>query len=489
MEATSLAHFSFGSAVGTSTVYMVMVTVLLCIVSRVMNKTRGPPGPWNFPIFGSLPWLSFRSPHKTLYEMAKNYGNAFHLNFGSIPTLVLNEYETIRDALVEKSSDFSGRPNLFSFEYASEGKSMSFTGCNQRFWKLHKRLAEKSLKAIMGSAMDLASSEAKNLVKILTNRTIDPHEEILWSMAKVKYTLCYGSYEKNLNHFYDMINAVLKVLELHNTGNFLNFIPFARKIFKNKEKELKDTCDRMMCLTKISEEQHLANYNRDSIQDVMDALIKIGMDEGRTPLERDRILHTVQDFIGAGLDITYISLQWCLLYTAKYPEFQKIVQEEIDQILEGRPVTVLDQSSMPKTMSFVYEVLRHACVVPFALPHSTTKNTTLNGYFIPKDTFVLVNLYSMTRDEKVFPEPEIFNPNRFMVNGNLNTDVLNKFIPCGIGKRRCIGEKLGKTELFLYTVNILQKLNIQQVSKIDSTPIFGLVQKPKPVELSFSERN
>ncbi|CAD5124992.1 unnamed protein product [Dimorphilus gyrociliatus] len=488
MEAYSLFDMNVGEMVGSSTVYLVIITALLCIVNSIVKKTPLPPGPWNFPVVGSLPWLSINSPHKTLYNMAKTYGNAFYLKFGSIPTLVLNEYQTIHDALVDKSEDFSGRPDLFSFEYASEGKSMSFTGCNRRFWKLHRRLAEKSLKTVMESTLNLASEEARNLAEMFTDNTLDPREQVLWSMAKVKYTLCYGNYKKNLDHFHKMINAVLKVLELHNTGNFLNFIPLARTIFKKRERELKETCDKMMDMTKISEEKHLAEYNRDKIEDAMDALIKIGIDEGRSPLERDRILHTVQDFIGAGLDITYISINWCLQYMAKYPNFQKLVQDEIDQVLEGRPVTPLDQPSMPKTMSFIYEVLRHACVVPFALPHSTVRDTTLQGYRIPKDTFVLVNLFSMTRDIKVFPEPEVFNPNRFIDNGNLNADVLNRFIPCGIGRRRCVGEKLGKTELFLYVVNILQKLNVNQVSEINSTPIFGLVQKPKPFQLNFASR-
>ena len=96
-------------------------------------------------------------------------------------------------------------------------------------------------------------------------------------------------------------------------------------------------------------------------------------------------------------------------------------------------------------MVLCVQVMRHSPVLPLLLPHSTTCDTSLNGYVIPRDTMVFFNLYSLCRDEQLWENPQEFQPERFVSReGKLKAANLLQF---GLGKRRCIGEDIGRLQV------------------------------------------
>ena len=181
---------------------------------------------------------------------------------------------------------------------------------------------------------------------------------------------------------------------------------------------------------------------------------------------------------------------------ATHPEVQQRVQEEIDDVIGGH---VMPESrhvgSLPYTEAVIYEIMRHSCIFPFALPHSTTKDTSIAGYHIPDKTLVFVNLYSVTRDESKFPEPEKFDPWRFLEgeNGNLNLrkSALDNFFPFGIGRRRCPGEQLGRMEIFIFFVALMQNCRVEKLEGVNYSlqPKYGLTLKPQNFKVNVLRRD
>lgn len=53
-------------------------------------------------------------------------------------------------------------------------------------------------------------------------------------------------------------------------------------------------------------------------------------------------------------------------------------------------------------------------VVPLGIPHVNNKDDEYKGYFIPKGSLVIANGYAIHRDEKVYQNPHLFNPDRFI---------------------------------------------------------------------------
>ncbi|XP_018414435.1 PREDICTED: cytochrome P450 1A5-like [Nanorana parkeri] len=115
--------------------------------------------------------------------------------------------------------------------------------------------------------------------------------------------------------------------------------------------------------------------------------------------------------------------------------------------------------------------------------YSTTADTVLNGYFIPKGICVMINQWQVNHDPKLWKDPFNFRPERFLHEDGLsiNKIEMEKVLTFGLGKRRCLGEAIGRTEVFLFLTTLFHQLqfSIQDVEKLDMSPLYGLTMKHK----------
>lgn len=75
-------------------------------------------------------------------------------------------------------------------------------------------------------------------------------------------------------------------------------------------------------------------------------------------------------------------------------DVQKKAQEEIDSVIgSDRLPTFADLSQLPYVNAVVTEVLRWNSVAPVGVPHRATEDGIISGYFIPKDSIVMCNLW------------------------------------------------------------------------------------------------
>ena len=172
-----------------------------------------------------------------------------------------------------------------------------------------------------------------------------------------------------------------------------------------------------------------------------------------------------------------------MAYIVNNPEIQQSLHRELDNAV-GRHLlpTIQDKRNMPLLQATVLEVLRIASVLPLALPHETAAKTTLSGYTIPKDTLVVINLWAVNHDPRVFQEPHVFNPYRFLNENGEVCDIKTKFqLPFSIGSRRCLGSSLAKAEMFLLLACLLQRFQFSRAKPdyVDLESQFALSLRPK----------
>ena len=83
--------------------------------------------------------------------------------------------------------------------------------------------------------------------------------------------------------------------------------------------------------------------------------------------------------------------------------------------------------------------------------------TLISGkHTIPEGNGLFVYHGMILMDEKHFPNPEEFKPERFIENGKFMTTRPKAYIPFGVGRRVCLGEKLAIADLFLVLVRFIQ---------------------------------
>lgn len=168
------------------------------------------------------------------------------------------------------------------------------------------------------------------------------------------------------------------------------------------------------------------------------------------------------------------------------------LQQEVDKLVgRSRLPSIEDQPQLPFIMAFVYEVMRFTSFVPLTIPHSSTKDTSIMGYPIPKNTVIFVNQWSINHDPAIWSHPETFDPQRFLdQNGALNKDLTSSVLIFSLGKRRCIGEELSKVQLFLFTALIAHQCHI--TTDPARPPIldynYGLTLKPHAFSIAVSLR-
>jgi cytochrome P450 len=76
-----------------------------------------------------------------------------------------------------------------------------------------------------------------------------------------------------------------------------------------------------------------------------------------------------------------------------FPDVQKQAREEIDRVVgSGRLPMYSDRENLPYVEAVVTESWRWKPVLPLSVPHATTADDIINGYFIPKGAIILPNI-------------------------------------------------------------------------------------------------
>ena len=111
------------------------------------------------------------------------------------------------------------------------------------------------------------------------------------------------------------------------------------------------------------------------------------------------------------------------------------------------------------------------------------------GYTIPKGAHVVSLLCAVHNDPDYWPEPEVFNPLRFLDPEDLSKVVKPAaFLPFGTGKRACLGDKLAEKQFFLFFASILHTMTLEcpRTPTLDGTP--GATVAPVPFDVIFRVR-
>ncbi|DAA16424.1 TPA: cytochrome P-450 steroid 21 hydroxylase-like [Bos taurus] len=171
---------------------------------------------------------------------------------------------------------------------------------------------------------------------------------------------------------------------------------------------------------------------------------------------------------------------------------QRRLQEELDRELgpgaSCSRVTYKDRARLPLLNATIAEVLRLRPVVPLALPHRTTRPSSIFGYDIPEGMVVIPNLQGAHLDETVWEQPHEFRPDRFLEPG-ANPSAL----AFGCGARVCLGESLARLELFVVLLRLLQAFTllpppVGALPSLQPDPYCGVNLKVQPFQVRLQPR-
>lgn len=141
----------------------------------------------------------------------------------------------------------------------------------------------------------------------------------------------------------------------------------------------------------------------------------------------------------AGTDTTTSTLEWAMAELLHNPETLRKVQDELRSTVGiNKKLEEKDIENLPYLKAVIKETLRLHPPLPFLVPHMAMSNCKMLGYYIPKETQILVNVWAIGRDPGTWKEPLVFKPERFLEPNVADYKGQNfEFIPFGSGRRMC----------------------------------------------------
>ncbi|MGW1279354.1 cytochrome P450 [Streptomyces tsukubensis] len=165
-------------------------------------------------------------------------------------------------------------------------------------------------------------------------------------------------------------------------------------------------------------------------------------------------------FLFAGTDTTACVLGWAVSEIARHPRVEQDVLAEIDEVIGDRPVTVDDIPRLGTIRRVLDESVRlHGATL---LMRRTTEPVELAGHPLPAGVEVAFSLYAMHRDPALYPDPDRFDPDRWLPERRAAVP-REAFVPFGAGNRKCIGDAFAWTEATIALATLLARWRLRPV--------------------------
>lgn len=442
-------------------------------IGRMPKDTKLPPGPPGFPLIGHIPLRTNIFGLDKLKEWAEMYGPVFRIKLGFRNVVILNDFESIKEALSMKELLY--RSGNLAIDQAGFKGILSLNG---QAWHDNRRFCLHVLRDLgfgRTSMEERLKEEAEYLVEKITEHRCEPfviQDLLVPSTSNNVTALVFGTryaYEDARRNFLD--DRLKKLSRFIGARRLSALFPgwlnrLAARVPVLKNNLAGPILDDLLAFAKREIQEHEESLDEHSNRDFIDAYLKKIRDNepnASSSFHMNSLIGNIFSFFVAGSSTVQETLQWHLLVCADKPDLvQRRIQQEIDQVIgRERAPSWTDHTNMPFTVAVLWEVYRWRTVTPLGIPRVAGENITFKKHFIPKGTIVVANLRAVHMNPEYWKDPEEFNPLRFLKeDGSGLLPKPDQLIPFSVGKRMCPGETMATVEIFLYLTTILQKYNV-----------------------------
>ncbi|XP_017054592.2 uncharacterized protein LOC108097066 [Drosophila ficusphila] len=192
---------------------------------------------------------------------------------------------------------------------------------------------------------------------------------------------------------------------------------------------------------------------------LLDTLLRATLDG--QPLTDKQIRDEVNTFIFEGHDTTTSAVSFCLYMLSRHEAVQQRLLDELrkhyGQDLE-RGVVLADFAALPYLNCVVKESLRLFPPIP-AVARCLEKDLAIDGGLIPAGTNVVILLWQLLRDEALFSDPLLFQPERHLGEESSRLGAYS-YIPFSAGPRNCIGQKFALLEMKTMVIKLMRHFQL-----------------------------
>ncbi|KAJ7224753.1 cytochrome P450 [Mycena rebaudengoi] len=490
-------------------VFTILALLAIAFFTRIF-LARGrsdmplPPGPPPRIFTENLHDIPVKQSWLTYTEWGAQYGGIVHARVLGNHIIILNTHKIASDLLEKRSHIYSDRPHYPMIDLIGWGFASSILPYGNR-WRQHRRMFQQYFrreKSLMYQPVQMA--KIRDFLRALLSSPENFGEHYRTLAAAIIMKTVYDIDIKPINDRFVAISekATKKAVDSISPGGAVNAFPFLRHFpgwlpgcgFQRFAEDCRLLTEEMKQVPFDFTKKRMADGS--GSKSILAALLETNQARGGSSKQEQAIKEVAATAYAGGADTTVSSLASFFLAMATCPDFQKKAQIEIDNVVGTHRLPEFeDRPFLPYVEAVYREVMRWKPVLPLGLPHATTEDDVYDGYFIPKGSTVLSNIWAMTRDTSVYgADSDEFNPERyFNPDGNLNDD--DTVLAFGFGRRVCVGRYAADATVWAAMVSVLATFRIAKAkdlngNEIDIRPMYsdGAISHPEPFKCSISPR-
>jgi cytochrome P450 len=431
---------------------------------------RFPPG-----FQRNLLWFAFRrfrpaNPIVLFQHLVDEYGDIAHYKIGWNHIVFLNNPDYIREVLVVQNDNFIKERTVRRTKMLLGEGMITAEGAQHRSQRqvaqpaFHRQRIPEYADMIVQEGVRMRDrwrdGEQRDIARDMMHLTLNV----------VAGTLFATDLRNEVDELADAINRIMGLY------NFLVMLPAAEWLvhvrppglaaFVRARKRIDAVVYRMI------EAHRKAGHNGGSLLDLM-----LAASPDHSAASEQSLRDQVITIFLAGYETVANALAWTWYLLSQNPECERRFHDEIDRELQGRPPAFDDVPRLRYTEMVLAESMR---LYPpaWAMGRYARNDFRLGEFFLPAKTTVLISQFITHRDERFFPDPLRFNPERFTAEAKARRTKFTYF-PFGAGFRQCIGESFAWMEgvLLLATLGQRWKPKLVPGHRVEPEPLITL--RPK----------
>ncbi|XP_059456103.1 cytochrome P450 76T24-like [Corylus avellana] len=471
--------------------------------ARKSGSPRLPPGPKPFPIIGNILELIGNQPHIAVSKLSKTYGPLMTLKFGSITTIIISSPDLAKEVLQKHDQVFSGRTipdavraldhHKFSMGWlpptSSRWRNLRKVSATQIFatQKLNSTQAirKKKVQQLVDHVKEICNSgQAVDIGRTTFTTSLNAISNTIFSTDMAEY--CSTTSQ-------EFLEDIFGTKEEAGKPNVADYFPALRFVDPQGARRRMTIYFRNCLRTLdgiINERLQLRASSKGSkaSSDILDSLLDINQ-EDNSELSSDDVRHLFLAFFIGGVDTISATVEWAMAELLRSPEKMAKARKELEEVLgKDKLVQESDISKLPYLRAIVKEIFRLHPATPFLVPHKALADVEMCGFTVPKNAQILVNVWAMGRDSSIWPNPNLFEPERF-----LEQDIDFKggdfeLIPFGAGRRICPGLSFANRMVHMILASLVHNFNWKlademKAEDMDMREMFGLsLHKAEPLQ-------
>lgn len=407
------------------------------------------------PVLGHL--SSFRNDRAGIQlRIASEQPEIAKLRVGFIPTVMIGAPSLANEVLATKHASFVKSPGLAVFLRPLLGNGL-LTSERELHTKQRRFLAPAfAHRRIAAYASTMADRAARFAGSIADGSELDVSEAMMGlTLEIVGKTLFDAEVGADATEVGDAVTVAMECA-VSQLSSLVPIPPFVPTRMNRKSRRAVAQLDAI--LYRIIRERRAQGGDRG---DLLSMLLETKDEQGGTMSDQQLRDESMTLFL-AGHETTANALSWTFYLLAKHPAARARVEAEVDAL--GHVPSYDELKQLPFTLAVFKEALR---LYPpaYIIARRAVEDVVIGRHQIKKHTIVIVNVLGMHRRPELFPDPEAFDPSRFLGDAEKQLPRC-AYMPFGAGPRVCIGNHFALMEGQVLLASLSKRLRFDLVSNV-----------------------